>query len=175
MPATPALLYAPLIYAPMVETDLDRVLEIERLSFPKPWTATSFHEELRLDFASQVVARARIEGPVLGLGCWWGVAGEVQIMNVAVHPSSRGERVATGIVRHILAVAVAAGASVVGLEVDAENEAAMALYEGCGFSRVGERRDYYGAGKHAVLMDRGLSRGGPGADPIRGTQDNGRS
>lgn len=165
----------PLIIAPMVETDLDRVLEIERLSFPKPWTTTSFHEEIRLDFASQVVARVRTNGPVLGYGCWWVVAGEVQIMNVAIHPSSRGEGVATGIVGHILAAGAAGGASIVGLEVDAENQAAIALYEGCGFSRVGERRDYYGAGKHAVLMDCRLPGGEPGSDSVRATQDKRRS
>ena len=146
-------------FAPMVEADLAAVIEIERRSFPKPWTIGLFLQELRLDFARQTVGRTEPDGPVLCYACWWVVAGEVHILTVAVHPSLRGRGAGASLVGRIIADGEAAGASVIGLEVRADNAAALALYSACGFARVGERRDYYGPGIDAVLMDRRL-RGG---------------
>jgi ribosomal-protein-alanine N-acetyltransferase len=40
------------------------------------------------------------------------------------------------------------------LEVRADNIAAISLYESFGFVINGRRRDYYGAGQDAVLMQR---------------------
>ncbi len=142
-----------LIFAPMVEADLAAVVEIERQSFPKPWTTGLFLQELRLDFSRQTVGRTEPDGPIAGYACWWVVAGEVHILNVAVRPSGRGRGIGASLVSRILADGEAAGATVVGLEVRADNAAALALYSRCGFARVGERRDYYGPGVDAVLMD----------------------
>lgn len=137
----------------MVESDLTAVLEIERQSFAKPWTTGLFLQELRLEFSHQVVGRRTGEGSIFGYACWWTVAGEVHVLNVAVRPSERGRGYGASLVGRILAEGTAAGATVAGLEVRADNHAALALYAACGFARVGERRDYYGPGRHAVLMD----------------------
>ena len=42
----------------------------------------------------------------------------------------------------------------------ASNGAARALYAGCGFEEVGERRRYYADGEDAVIMTLALDAGG---------------
>jgi ribosomal-protein-alanine N-acetyltransferase len=46
------------------------------------------------------------------------------------------------------------GAARVTLEVRRYNHPAIALYERLGFRRVGERRNYYGGGEDALLMEK---------------------
>ncbi len=138
---------------PMVEADLAAVLEIERLASPSPWTQGIFLHELQLAFSRIVLARSGAAQSVLGFACWWEVASEIHILNVAVHPSQQRRGIGKALVRLILDDGMAAGATVAGLEVRAENRAGLALYERCGFARVGQRQDYYGSGQHAILMD----------------------
>src|SRR5271163_4210271 len=75
--------------------DLPRILEIERLAFPQPWSLDSFKRELILPFSRIVVAineqaaEARTPGQIVGFLCRWLVADECHILNVAVHPELR--------------------------------------------------------------------------------------
>ena len=39
-----------------IERDLPRIIEIERLAFPAPWTIASFQRELTLPFSRIMVA-----------------------------------------------------------------------------------------------------------------------
>lgn len=138
---------------PMREEDLARVLELERLSSRSPWSARVFRHELGLAFSRLLVARRGPAEPVVGYACWWEVAGEVHVLNVVVHPEHRRIGIGAALVRHILVAGANGGATVAGLEVGADNLAARELYERHGFHAVGQRRDYYGPGRHAVLMD----------------------
>ena len=75
--------------------------------------------------------------PIAGLVVAWVVADvEVQILEVAVHPTLRRRGLGARLVRAALDLAPAVDAT---LEVRASNDAALRLYESCGFSRVGER------------------------------------
>lgn len=42
------------------------------------------------------------------------------------------------------------------LEVEADNVAALALYRSEGFKKIAERRDYYGPGADAVILEKEL-------------------
>ncbi|MGB6564721.1 MAG: hypothetical protein WBE69_19125, partial [Candidatus Binataceae bacterium] len=75
--------------------DLPRILEIERLAFPQPWSLDSFKRELMLPFSRIVVAaaadaaqtsQAGTRSQLAGFLCRWLVADECHILNVAVHP-----------------------------------------------------------------------------------------
>ena len=90
--------------------------------------------------------------PIAGLVVAWVVADvEVQILEVAVHPTLRRRGLGARLVRAALDLAPAVDAT---LEVRASNDAALRLYESCGFSRVGERAGYYADEEDAVLMTR---------------------
>src|SRR5262245_65517666 len=93
-------------------TDLDEVLQIERVSFRTPWSRQAFlHELERNRVAGLWVARAGRSGgsgSVVGYLCLWAVADEVHVTNLAVDPAWRGEGIArfllgTLLVRHRVA------------------------------------------------------------------------
>jgi ribosomal-protein-alanine acetyltransferase len=65
--------------------------------------------------------------------------GESEILNLAVDPAERR----TGIARRLLMDVLARGKGAWFLEVRASNVAAIRLYESTGFTRAGERKNYY--------------------------------
>ena len=87
--------------------------------------------------------------PVVGVCCAWVVAGEVQILEVATHPSARREGVGGLVVRAACDRCPTGDAF---LEVRASNAAAAGLYAKLGFVEEGRRRGYYDDGEDAVCM-----------------------
>ena len=142
----------------MVAADLPQVLEIERLSFPNPWTAGLFLHELKLSFSRLHLARSSNGGRrLLGFVCWRVIGDEMHILNLAVHPDARRSGTGRALVEHVLDDAGAHGAVSVSLEVRTDNAAAEGLYRSLGFANIGLRRNYYGQGQDAAIMERRLA------------------
>jgi len=147
-----------LVFSPMIAADLPLVMELERLAFPNPWTPGLFLHELKLSFSRLHLARkGDSDGPLLGYVCWWIVGDEVHILNLAVHPDARRGGTGRALVQRVLDDAATHRAASVSLEVGHRNEAASALYRSMGFTEIGLRRNYYGQGEDAVIMERRLS------------------
>jgi ribosomal-protein-alanine N-acetyltransferase len=138
----------------MGPTDLDAVMAIEEVSFPTPWSREMFREDFARDFSDALVAA----GPgdeVLGYAVCWTIAGESHLLNIAVHPSRRGEGIGRALLSECLRRAARAGSSLIFLEVRAGNEAAQRLYRSMGFEFRGIRKGYYtDTGEDAVIFDR---------------------
>jgi ribosomal-protein-alanine N-acetyltransferase len=148
---------ARLVFTPMVAADLGEVMEIERQAFPTPWTPGLFLHELKLDFSRLELARRDDgAGELIGYACWWLIGDEVHILNLAVCPTARRTGAGRALVQRVLDDARARGAHSISLEVRHANTAAMALYRAMGFSPIGRRRNYYGSGEDAVIMERRL-------------------
>ncbi len=129
---------------PMALTDLSWVLEIERTSFPTPWSETSFRHELQDNPYSAlfVMKGARVPG-VVAYACVWIVDQELRINNIAVHPRWRVKGIGTRLLRFLLQHAARHGCLEATLEVRPSNEPAMRVYEKAGFRSVGRRKNYY--------------------------------
>lgn len=132
----------------MTEHDLLEVVEIEQAGGLSPWGWDAYHHELQSDDRGLMwVARldensettASLAGYVVGRI----VADELHINNVAVREAYRRSGVATALLSRLLEAAGSYKAERAFLEVRAGNTAAQALYERCGFSVVGRRRNYY--------------------------------
>jgi ribosomal-protein-alanine N-acetyltransferase len=139
----------------MRPSDLPEVLAIEQASFKSPWSQASFEAEMQKSFADLKVARLATEdgvGPVVGYGCCWLVADEIQITNLAVHNDYRRRGVGRRLMVHILQQGYNAGARLALLEVRGSNQAARALYEGLGFVTVQERPNYYSEHRERGLV-----------------------
>jgi ribosomal protein S18 acetylase RimI-like enzyme len=84
------------------------------------------------------------------------LAGEAELLRVAVDPARRGE----GLARALLAAAEAElrslGIQDLHLEVRVSNAAARALYEACGWRASGLRKGYYRDGEDAALYAKRL-------------------
>jgi len=135
--------------------DLREIIEIEHLAFDSPWSLDSFERELSLPFSRLIVAVLGADpgGRLVGFLCRWLVADECHILNVAVHPQMRRAGIANRLMSDALAEARARNAKVVTLEVRRSNVAARSLYRKLGFEERRLRRNYYGAGEDAIVME----------------------
>jgi ribosomal-protein-alanine N-acetyltransferase len=85
------------------------------------------------------------------------VAGEAEILTLAVVPEARRQGVAGALLRAAMMEAQYREAEVMFLEVSATNTAARGLYGQAGFAQVGLRRHYYADGSDALVLSRRLS------------------
>jgi ribosomal-protein-alanine N-acetyltransferase len=139
------------------ERDVTRIIEIERLAFAHPWSAEAFLHELSLPFSRTIVGLANDATELLtGFLCRWLVADECHILNVAVHPDYRRTGVATLLMREAIAEATLRRAAIITLEVRRSNIAARGLYRNLMFEDRRIRKNYYGAGEDAIVMERRL-------------------
>lgn len=136
---------------PMGEDDLDEVLRIETQCSPSPWTRAHFSAALGSPRALNLVAR-RGARPV-AFACGTRVEDEAELQNLGVAPPERRRGVGSFLLALFLERARRGGCRRAFLEVRASNEAALDLYAGAGFERVGRRAGYYSNPKEdAVLM-----------------------
>ena len=86
------------------------------------------------------------------------VAGEAEVLTLAVDPAARRQGVGAVLMERFLEEANTRGAQVAFLEVAADNDAALGLYKGAGFAQTGRRRRYYqrpdGSTVDAITMQR---------------------
>jgi ribosomal-protein-alanine N-acetyltransferase len=85
------------------------------------------------------------------------VAGEAEVLNLAVLPTRRRRGLASGLVQAALARARAAGAHRAFLEVRESNVGARGFYANMGFTEAGRRRGYYSNPiEDALVLSRAL-------------------
>ena len=85
------------------------------------------------------------------------IAGEAEVLTIAVDPALRRQGLGRTLLQAGLALAVQAGAGAAFLEVEVGNAAAIGLYERAGFIEVGRRRGYYANGVDALVYRRDLN------------------
>lgn len=146
------------VYGPLLRTDAARCAELEAMLFggDDPWPESAFLRELAGPYGHYIAARV---GETLV-----GYAGifrlgrippfEYEIHTIGVDPAFQGRGIGRRMLTELLDVA--GPDSVVHLEVRTDNEPAIALYKGFGFTTVGLRKRYYRmSGADAYSMRRG--------------------
>ena len=117
------------------------LLSIEQSSFPSPWDARSFSSEIDREISHFWMAAA--DDVLAGYICFWLVAGEVHLLNIAVHTACRRQGIGGFLLSKMVAVGRSEGAEVAWLEVRPSNLPAISLYRKTGFREVGRRPGYY--------------------------------
>ena len=138
--------------------DLPRIIEIERLAFPAPWTLASFQRELTLPFSRIMVALPADSNLIAGFLCRWLIADECHILSVAVAPQFRRTGIGEILMGEAIAEAAVKGVAIITLEVRRSNLAARNLYRKLNFAERRIRKNYYGPGEDAIIMERRLNR-----------------
>jgi ribosomal-protein-alanine N-acetyltransferase len=143
------------------EGDMSEIIEIERDSFPSPWSENLFRGEMTNPIARMLVGRVDpLPGkPVAGYVVYWLVADEMHLHNIAVRKDQRRKRVASLLLREAIRASQSDGARWVTLEVRRSNLPARNLYEKFGFSVKGVRPGYYSdTGEDALIFWADLDR-----------------
>lgn len=84
---------------------------------------------------------------------------EAELLTIGVCPAHRGRLLGRGMLDAVCDLARARGAARMVLEVASGNQAALALYQGRGFTRLGIRRRYYPNGDDALVLGAALPLG----------------
>lgn len=128
---------------PMSDAHLDQVIDIEQRAYPFPWTEGIFRDCLRVGYSAWVVASPADE--VLAYAFMSMAVGEAHVLNLCVEPAYHQQGLGKFLLTHLQRLARGAGMDVMLLEVRKSNEAAIALYKGMGFHKLGVRKGYYPA------------------------------
>jgi ribosomal-protein-alanine N-acetyltransferase len=135
---------------PLSESDLDEVVEIEKLCFGTPWNRGLFSNELaqsEICFWTKATHRTGAPGAsthrVAGYMGFWKAVDEAHITNMAVRPEYRRQGLARTLAQSVLKQARELGCVRATLEVRPSNLAALSLYESLGFTGVALRPRYY--------------------------------
>ncbi len=140
----------PVIKAAAKEDVFDiTVLEAESIDHPWP------KEEILLlitdDKKTAIAAKDKLTGETLGyIGASY-VLDEGEIGNLCVKGMYRRNKIGSKLLDALINDFKSKGVSVLFLEVKSGNDGAISLYEKFGFEKYGERKDYYGQGKDALL------------------------
>jgi ribosomal-protein-alanine N-acetyltransferase len=141
---------------------IDEVLtlaEVHAAAFDAPWSAADLAPLMQGRGAFTLVAETDA-GELAGFVLCRQIAGEAEVLTLAVRPAHRRQGVAQALMEVAIALAAASAQSMF-LEVADDNAGAIALYEQAGFEPVGRRVRYYarpsGEGADAIVMRRTLN------------------
>lgn len=111
------------------ENDIEKVLEIERLSFSEPWNYNIF--KIALNDIFLVFEEQEIFGFLVAVCCYRDI--RATIMKMAVHPEQRRKGIAVALFNEVLSMLRDRGISQVCLNVEVTRHPALALYRKIGF------------------------------------------
>lgn len=139
-------------FRPMVDADVDRIIQIERAAYPYPWTRGNFIDCLAAGYSCWV---AEVGEQIVGYSIMMAGAGEGHVLNCCVAPGWQGNGLGRRLMQRLMAGAPDYGVECIFLEVRPTNTKAINLYDSLGFETVGLRRNYYPADhgrEDAVVM-----------------------
>jgi [ribosomal protein S18]-alanine N-acetyltransferase len=136
------------------ERDAAAIAVIQAASFQRGWGEDEFRS-LLLD-RNVVCHRALMGRTLIGFILSRLVAGEAEILSVAVAPGWRGRGLSRPLLDMHLRRLAGLGARTVFLEVGEKNAPAGRLYRRAGFYDVGHRQGYYEGGATALVLRRDL-------------------
>ena len=132
--------------------DLNVIEQIERTSYPTPWSRSMFAGELAkpssICLGAVDVEKEEIVGYLIisrYVDAW-------HVMNIAVAPEYRRRGIARSLMERLFEVTARDARRGYTLEVRVSNEAAIRLYEELGFKTRGIRRGYYTDNREDALI-----------------------
>ena len=132
--------------------DLNSIEEIERTSYPTPWSRSMFAGELAKPSSICLGAIDTESNELVGYLIISRYVDAWHVMNVAVADSYRRRGIATGLMERLFEDTARDGRRGYTLEVRVSNEAAIQMYEKLGFKSRGIRRGYYTDNREDALI-----------------------
>lgn len=131
--------------------DAAGLARLERSCFSHPWSEEQLAYGLGAS-ALHALGMRDAKGELAAYCSFYCVAGEGEIVNIAVVPALRRKGWGRALLAAVLQIAAEMGIHQMFLEVRRSNEAAIGLYESFGFERTGVRPRYYPDTKEDALV-----------------------
>jgi [ribosomal protein S18]-alanine N-acetyltransferase len=132
--------------------DAAAIAAIEREAFgDDAWSEALV--ELELTAPGRVVVAAEQDDALVGYASAAVIADVADLTRIAVKPGAQRSGTARALLGTLLELAAEQGAERMMLEVADTNEPALGFYVASGFAEIARRRDYYGRGVDAVVME----------------------
>jgi [ribosomal protein S18]-alanine N-acetyltransferase len=132
--------------------DLTKIEEIERTSYPTPWSRSMFASELAKPSSICLGAIDGERDELVGYLIISRYVDAWHVMNIAVAPEFRRQGIARRLMERLFEVTARDARRGYTLEVRVSNEAAIRLYEELGFRARGIRRGYYTDNREDALI-----------------------
>ena len=123
--------------------DMDKVMQLESLAYPFPWSRKLFED--CLSKPSYTCWIFEYKNTFSGYLISSSAAGEAHILNLCVHPKLQNQGWGRKLLAEAEWIAKQHRADTCFLEVRASNLAALYLYESSGYNAIGRRKKYYPA------------------------------
>jgi ribosomal-protein-alanine N-acetyltransferase len=140
--------------------DLDKIVNIDRYAFKRPWQRNLFLAELSsndTDSYSVKSYRAAETQAIIAYVFLRFIINELHIIRIAVAPQFRQCGVATGLLQYCFRLAKEKQVTSVYIEVRPSNIPAIALYKKLGFQLIGRRPNYYSeSSEDALVMEKNV-------------------
>ncbi|WP_368488635.1 ribosomal protein S18-alanine N-acetyltransferase [Clostridium sp. BJN0013] len=131
---------------------IDRILLIDNLCFPTPWSRESFNKEIEGNTLARYII-AKKSKTIIGYAGMWIILDEGHITTIAVHPKYRGIGAGNLLLESLVEICKIESINNMTLEVRKSNIVAQNLYKKYGFVESGIRRSYYADNKEdAIIM-----------------------
>lgn len=131
-----------LVIRKMEVADVENVMEVERATFPTPWTTDIFYQEI-VDNQHAHYFVMVLDQKIIGYVGTWIVIDDAQITNIAVMPAFRGHKLGEKLFLYTIQQAIRRGATRLSLEVRESNVIAQKMYRKFGLVPGGIRKNYY--------------------------------
>jgi len=132
--------------------DLNAIEEIERSSYPTPWSRSMFAGELAKPSSICLGAVDTDQNELVGYLIISRYVDAWHVMNVAVAEPYRRRGIASGLMERLFEDTARDSRRGYTLEVRVSNDAAIRLYERLGFIARGIRRGYYTDNREDALI-----------------------
>jgi ribosomal-protein-alanine N-acetyltransferase len=132
--------------------DLDAIEQIEKRSYPTPWSRSMFAGELAKPSSICLGAYDADTEELVGYLIISRYVDAWHIMNIAVDPDHRGRGVGTMLLERLFELTADDARRGYTLEVRVSNATAIRLYERLGFRSRGIRRGYYTDNREDALI-----------------------
>ena len=132
--------------------DLNAIEEIERASYPTPWSRSMFAGELAKPSSICLGAVDSATDELVGYLIISRYVDAWHVMNVAVAPERRRSGIASMLLNRLFEQTAGDGRRGYTLEVRVSNTGAIRLYEEMGFRARGVRRGYYTDNREDALI-----------------------
>lgn len=139
----------------LMESDINKVMEIENLCFVAPWKKEDILRELKENkFATLLVATVNEE--VVGYVDFWVTFDSATICQIAVHPNYQRQHIGSLLLEEVLKECYAKKVLTITLEVRESNSKGINFYTKHGFNQFLVKPNYYSNGENAIYMMKGV-------------------